>query len=176
MKEESLSLLARTCSESPVSYAVEHERHIHVSMKRRSGRLPGSLAAITALIAASLAFVPLAGHNASVEETRNASTASLSAERIQQDDPQEAPLEEVWPSVSEPWTGDLDGMLERGEIRVLTALSLGAYYIDRGRASGAIHEAIGLFEKFVKNKAISVRSHTTLLVFSPVSCVVAAVT
>jgi ABC-type amino acid transport substrate-binding protein len=135
-----------------VSYPVEDERNIPVSMQRSSRRLLGSFATIAALIAASLVLVPLTAHPESAKETRKASTSSASAERTQRDDPEEAPLADVWPSASEPWTGDLNGILERGEIRVLTPFSLGAYYIDRGRPRGAIHEAIRLFEKFAKKK------------------------
>ena len=34
----------------------------------------------------------------------------------------EAPLEDVWPALSEEKFGDLDAMIERGEIRVLDDL------------------------------------------------------
>ena len=50
----------------------------------------------------------------------------------------EAPLEDVWPTLSEPRFGDLDAMVKHGEIRVLTSFTLGSYYIDRGRQRGTV--------------------------------------
>jgi len=62
----------------------------------------------------------------------------------------EAPLEDVWPALSEARLGDLDAMLERGEIRVLTVFTLGSYYIDRGRQRGTVYEASRMLEKFAR--------------------------
>ncbi|MEM1274975.1 MAG: transglycosylase SLT domain-containing protein [Pseudomonadota bacterium] len=62
----------------------------------------------------------------------------------------EAPLEGIWPDRGVPWTGDLTGMLERGEIRVLTSYSLGGYFIDRGKQKGLVYETIQHLETFAK--------------------------
>jgi membrane-bound lytic murein transglycosylase MltF len=51
-----------------------------------------------------------------------------------------------------PWTGDLDGILERGEIRVLTTYTLGTYYVDGGRPRGITVETVELFEAFLKKQ------------------------
>jgi len=64
----------------------------------------------------------------------------------------EAPLESVWPALSEARFGDLDAMLERGEIRVLTVFTLGSYYIDRGAQRGTVYEASRMLEKFAREK------------------------
>ena len=72
-----------------------------------------------------------------------------------------------------PWTGDLDGMIERRIIRVLTVNSKTTYFIDRGVLRGTAVEYSRLFEdelnrklaaeKKLKNKNLKVR-----LVFIPV--------
>jgi membrane-bound lytic murein transglycosylase MltF len=49
------------------------------------------------------------------------------------------------PVLSQPWSGDLDGMIERRVIRVLTVYGLGRYFIDSGQEKGVTFE---LFRKF----------------------------
>jgi membrane-bound lytic murein transglycosylase MltF len=44
------------------------------------------------------------------------------------------------------WTGDLDGMIERRLIRVLTTYSKTSYFIDQGTQRGLVPEAFKLFE------------------------------
>jgi len=66
------------------------------------------------------------------------------------------------------WTGDLDGMIERRIVRVLTTYSKTSYFVDRGTQRGLTYEAFRLFEddlnKRLKNK--NVRVH---VVFIPVA-------
>jgi membrane-bound lytic murein transglycosylase MltF len=50
------------------------------------------------------------------------------------------------------WTGDLDGMLERRAVRILTVRNPVLYYVDKGREIGATYEAAQAFEAYV-NKA-----------------------
>ena len=64
----------------------------------------------------------------------------------------EAPLEDVWPALSEPKYGDLDTMIERGEIRVLTSFTLGSYYIDRGRQRGIVYESSRRLEAYTREQ------------------------
>ena len=64
----------------------------------------------------------------------------------------EAPLEDVWPSLSEPAFGDLDAMIERGEIRVLTTFTLGSYFIENGEQRGAIYELSRVLETYARQK------------------------
>lgn len=64
----------------------------------------------------------------------------------------EAPLENVWPTLSAARVGDLDSMVKRGEIRVLTTFTLGSYFIDRGRQRGAVYEMSQILEKYVRDK------------------------
>ena len=67
-------------------------------------------------------------------------------------DAMEAPLEDVWPALSEERVGDLDAMIARGEIRVLTTFTLGSYFIDRGRQYGTVYELSQILEKYARNK------------------------
>ena len=75
--------------------------------------------------------------------------------------------------VLKPWTGDLDGMIERRVIRVLTVNSKTFYFHDKGTQRGTVVDLFKLFEdelnkklaaeKTLKNKNLKVR-----VVFIPV--------
>ena len=75
-------------------------------------------------------------------------------------------------NVQKPWTGDLEGMIERRSIRVLTVNSKTIYFIDKGVLRGTAVEYARLFEedlnkklkaeKKLKNKNLKVR-----LIFIP---------
>jgi len=69
----------------------------------------------------------------------------------QQESP-EAPLDKVWPALADARVGDLEMMLDRGEIRVLTTFTLGSYYIDRGHQRGAVFDMSKVLEKYVREK------------------------
>ena len=70
--------------------------------------------------------------------------------------------------VGKPWTGDLDGMIERRVIRVLTVYSKTIYFSDKGVQRGTAVEYARLFEeelnkklaaeKKLKNKNLKVRA------------------
>jgi membrane-bound lytic murein transglycosylase MltF len=76
-------------------------------------------------------------------------------------------------AMQKPWTGDLDGMIERRVIRVLTVNSKTFYFIDKGVQRGTAVDFVRLFEeelnkklaaeKKLKNKNLKVR-----VVFIPV--------
>lgn len=53
---------------------------------------------------------------------------------------------------SEPWTGDLDIMVERRIIRVLTVYGLGRYFMDGVQEKGITYELFKRFEDFVNRK------------------------
>lgn len=59
-----------------------------------------------------------------------------------------------------PWKGDLDGMIERRVIRVLTTYSKTQFFIDKGTQRGLVPDAFKLFEddlnKRLKNKHVRV--------------------
>ena len=49
--------------------------------------------------------------------------------------------------ITAPWTGDLDGMVERRMVRVLTAFSKTQYFIDRGTPRGTAYDQGRLLEE-----------------------------
>ncbi len=51
-----------------------------------------------------------------------------------------------------PWTGDLDAMIERRFIRVLTVYSKSFYFVDKGVQRGATHDLFRLFEQDLNEK------------------------
>lgn len=61
-------------------------------------------------------------------------------------DPEFDPADEIF-GLSEQWTGDLDGMIERGRIRALVPYNRTSYFIDGTRRRGITYEALTLFEK-----------------------------
>ena len=51
-----------------------------------------------------------------------------------------------------PWTGDLDGMIERRIIRVLTVYSKTFYFVDKGAQQGVTYDIFRLFEEDLNKK------------------------
>ena len=68
-------------------------------------------------------------------------------------------------TITTKWTGDLDGMIKRRLIRVLTVYSKTSYFVDRGTQRGLAYESFQLFEedlnKKLKNK--NVRVHVAMV-------------
>jgi membrane-bound lytic murein transglycosylase MltF len=52
----------------------------------------------------------------------------------------------------EEWTGDLDGMVERGHIRALVAYSKTFYFLDGGTQRGISYEGLVEFEKYLNER------------------------
>ena len=52
----------------------------------------------------------------------------------------------------EPWTGDLDAIVERGYIRALVVHSRTLYFLDGAQQRGATYEAMVEFERFLNEK------------------------
>jgi membrane-bound lytic murein transglycosylase MltF len=85
--------------------------------------------------------------------------------------PAPAPSRAITPDtalVTHPWIGDLDGMLKRHMIRVLTPYSKTHYFIDKGVQRGVTYDALKLFEDELnaKFKTGTIRVH---VVFVPTS-------
>ena len=72
------------------------------------------------------------------------------------------------PGLSEPWTGDLDGMKQRRLIRVLTVYGLPRYFLDGAREQGLAFELFKMFEKFV-NQRLEKKQLPVHVVFVPVA-------
>jgi membrane-bound lytic murein transglycosylase MltF len=107
-------------------------------------------------IAPETATAPNAVNPESPAETR----PRLTLEQIQQ--------ELNIPHLSKPWTGDLDGMLERRVIRVLTVYGLGRYYVENGQEKGITYELFKMFEDAL-NKTKGKKHIRTHVVFIPVA-------
>ena len=73
-----------------------------------------------------------------------------------------------------PWTGDLDAMIERRFIRVLTVYSKSFYFVDKGVQRGATHDLFRLFEqdlneKLAKDNKLKQKHLKVQLLFIPVA-------
>jgi membrane-bound lytic murein transglycosylase MltF len=66
------------------------------------------------------------------------------------------------------WTGDLDGMIERRYIRVLTTYSKTSFFIDQGTPRGLVPDAFKLFEDDL-NKRLKNRHLRVQVVFVPLA-------
>ncbi len=72
------------------------------------------------------------------------------------------------PLPSEPWTGDLDGMIERRLIRVLVVYSKTFFFVDKGTQRGTTYELFRKFEEDL-NRQLKTRHLRVHVVFVPVS-------
>jgi membrane-bound lytic murein transglycosylase MltF len=85
-------------------------------------------------------------------ETPAASAAATPA-AVAESEPTPEPAPEPTPTPAglapfvAPWKGDLDGMVKRRFVRVLTVQSPILYFIDRGREAGITYESFKAFEK-----------------------------
>jgi membrane-bound lytic murein transglycosylase MltF len=75
-------------------------------------------------------------------------------------------------TIQAPWTGDLDGMIERRLIRVLTVNSKTIYFVDKGVLRGIAVEYARLFEeelnkKLAKEKKLKNKNLKVRVVFIP---------
>src|SRR6187397_1774966 len=70
--------------------------------------------------------------------------------------------------LTKPWTGDLDGMVERRTIRVLTAYSRTLYFVDRGTPRGTAYDQGKLLEEHL-NKTLRSARLTIRVQFVPLS-------
>ena len=66
--------------------------------------------------------------------------------------PEATPLPSVIAPVFKPFKGDLDGMVQRRVIRVLTVQNPILYFVDRGREVGITYETIKALEKELNEK------------------------
>jgi membrane-bound lytic murein transglycosylase MltF len=95
----------------------------------------------------------------------------------QQAAPQKAPREDLTidpTTMMRPWKGDLDGMIERGVIRVLTVYSKTFYFVDKGVQRGGTHDAFRVFEedlnkKLAKQAKLKQKNLKVKVVFIPIA-------
>ncbi|MNM87097.1 membrane-bound lytic transglycosylase F [compost metagenome] len=77
-------------------------------------------------------------------------------------------------SAMKPWSGDLDGMIERRVIRVLTVYSKTFYFVDRGVQRGTTYDFFRVFEedlnkKLVKDKKLKHKALKVRVMLIPVA-------
>jgi membrane-bound lytic murein transglycosylase MltF len=80
----------------------------------------------------------------------------------------------LYSTEAKPWTGDLDRMIERLVIRVLTAYSKTFYFVDKGTQHGATYNIFRLFEedlnkKLARAKKLKQKHLKVRVVFFPVA-------
>ncbi len=69
--------------------------------------------------------------------------------------------------VTRSWTGDLDGMVKRRQVRILTAYSKTFYFVDRGVQRGLAYDLGQEFEKDL-NKKLKTKNVRLHVLFVPV--------
>ncbi len=69
--------------------------------------------------------------------------------------------------ITEKWTGDFDGMVDRNIIRVLVVFNKTMYFLDGPETKGITYEAFKEFELFI-NKRLKKKTMKTSVVFIPV--------
>ena len=72
------------------------------------------------------------------------------------------------PTTNQKWTGDLDGMVNRRVIRVLTLYNKTMYFLDKDTQKGIVYDAMKAFEENV-NKTRKTGNLRVHVVFFPVS-------
>lgn len=78
-----------------------------------------------------------------------------------------APTDEEEQAFIKPWTGDLDGMVERRYIRILCTFNRTNYFLDKAEQRGLTYEAGKTFEKFV-NDRLGMKTVKVHIAFIPV--------
>jgi membrane-bound lytic murein transglycosylase MltF len=81
-----------------------------------------------------------------------ASVAQAPADETLEPAPEATPLPKGLAPIVEPFKGDLDGMMKRRVVRVLTVQNPVLYFVDKGREVGITYEAIQAFQKQLNQK------------------------
>src|SRR5262245_37241821 len=94
--------------------------------------------------------------------------ATKPSEPAQATAPDPAPTDIAVASMLKPWTGDLDGMVERRYIRLLVTFNKTNYFLDGPTQRGATYDGAKLFEQFLNDrlKSKTIQVH---IAFIPVS-------
>ena len=94
--------------------------------------------------------------------------AATAAQPTSEPTEEPTPLPAGFAPLVEPFTGDLDGMIERRVIRVLTVQNPILYFVDQGREVGITYETIKAFEAQL-NKRLGKRTVTVHVIAIPVA-------
>ena len=106
----------------------------------------------------------------STSQTPSASTSSRPAAEGQAADADATGDDQSADSLAalQKWTGDLDGMIKRGFIRVLTVHSKTTFFVDKGAQMGLVVDAFRLFEDDL-NKKLERKHVRVRVIFVPVA-------
>jgi membrane-bound lytic murein transglycosylase MltF len=121
------------------------------------------LASVTACKNASAP--PPAAATSQAAQGRPAAASQTDANATVDEQPPEDP---ILAHALEKWTGDLDGMIERRFIRVLTVRSKTTFFQDRGTQLGMTADAFRLFEDDL-NKKLNSKNVRVQVLFVPVA-------
>ena len=80
------------------------------------------------------------------------------------EDTAEAPEDAILRTALHPWTGDLDGMVERGMVRVAVPVGLATYFFDGADQKGITYDRVVEFEKHLKQGLGKRAAHLTVVV------------
>jgi membrane-bound lytic murein transglycosylase MltF len=135
-----------------------------MNMRQQAHRLvrPSTRVGAAIVTIAALAFGLIAGPISAAAEEKPSTPA-----------PQREQLTIAPEEATAPWTGDLDGMIKRGFIRVLTVYSKTFYFVDKGVQRGAAYDAGNLFvedlnKKLAKDKKLGHKHLKVRALFIPV--------
>ena len=83
-------------------------------------------------------------------------------------------LPSIWKKRTKGWTGDLDGMIERRVMRILTVYSKTFYFVHKGIQRGTTYDIFRLFEadlnkKLAKDQKLKQQHLKVRVVFIPVA-------
>ena len=78
------------------------------------------------------------------------------------------PDEAILASAQAPWRGDLEGMIERGMVRVATSQSLMNYFLDGASARGITYELTQAFQEHLR-RALGAKARGLSVVVMPVA-------
>ena len=108
---------------------------------------------------------PAAGGNAAPGATAQPTTAPEATAAAHPVTPADDANDQANRLVAVPWTGDLDGMVERRLIRVLTTYSKVNYFVDRAEQKGLVYDSFRLFEDDLnaKLKTKNIRVHVVIV-------------
>jgi membrane-bound lytic murein transglycosylase MltF len=109
--------------------------------------------ALTAL-AATLLVLPGCGRRPEPAASASPAPAAVAetADEALEPAPEATPLPTGLAPLIEPFKGDLDGMVKRRLVRVLTVQNPVLYFVDRGREVGMTYETVKAFEKRLNEK------------------------
>lgn len=88
-----------------------------------------------------------------------AQTGVLSADAEESDS-----VDPIFASALQPWTGDLDGMVKRGMLRIAIPFGLTTYFLDGAQQRGLTYDVAMSFEQFLKKRLGKDAARLTLVV------------